>query len=233
MDTRKIPDDELSIDNAANCPDAGFRRSQSKRASLRHVLRALAGDSESVAVPRMAIARLRLIVQSERARSVNRPALGAHPHVAPGYWPRFVDSTVIGLCHFARVCCDRGARSMVAPVAVIAAGQLGRGELCPDDPLDLIFLSSDDERARVRAQRITTFVRHALIDLGFVVDHIALSPGRCAQIVNTMIAATSRPCEFRFLWGQFALYSRFTGMLERAPPAPPRVLQSADARLRR
>jgi hypothetical protein len=233
MDTRKIPDDELSIDNAANCPDAGFRRSQSKRASLRHVLRALAGDPESVAVPRMAIARLRLIVQSERARSVNRPALGAHPHVAPGYWPRFVDSTVIGLCHFARVCCDRGARSMVAPVAVIAAGQLGRGELCPDDPLDLIFLSSDDERARVRAQRITTFVRHALIDLGFVVDHIALSPGRCAQIVNTMIAATSRPCEFRFLWGQFALYSRFTGMLERAPPAPPRVLQSADARLRR
>jgi hypothetical protein len=231
MDTRKIPYDEPRIDNSANCPDAGVRRSQSKRVSLRHVLRALAGDPESVAAPHMAIARLRLIVQSERARSVNRPALGAH--VAPSYWPRFVDGTVIGLCHFARVCCDRGARSMVAPVAVIAAGRLGRSELCPDDPLDLVFLSSDDEGARVRAQRITTFVRHALINLGFAVDQIALSPGRCAQIVNAVIAATSRPCEFRLLWGQFALYSRFTGMLERAPPAPPPVLQSADARLRR
>jgi hypothetical protein len=93
MDMRKIPDDELSIDNAANCPDAGFQRSQSKRISLRHVLRALAGDPESVAKPRMAIARLRLIVQSERARTridqrsatirTSRPVTGRDSWTAP------------------------------------------------------------------------------------------------------------------------------------------------------
>lgn len=68
MDTRKIAHDELRIDNAANCADAGFRHSHSKRVSLRHLLRALADDPESVAAPRVAIARLRLIVRSERAR---------------------------------------------------------------------------------------------------------------------------------------------------------------------
>jgi UTP:GlnB (protein PII) uridylyltransferase len=195
--------------------------SQPKHVSLRHVLRALASEQESVAAPHRAIGRLRPIVQAERARARNRPRLGATPHVVPTNWSGFVDGAVIGLCHFSRICCDRNARTMVAPVAVIAAGRLGRSELCPYDPIDLIFLSPKDKPARMRAKRITTFVRQALIDLGFVVDHLAVSSGRCAQIVNATTVATRAPCELRFLWGHFALYSRFAQMLERAPPALP------------
>jgi UTP:GlnB (protein PII) uridylyltransferase len=203
-DSRRVDDDSAA---AAIWPDAALRHSQPKHVSLRHVLRALASEQESVAAPHNAIGRLRPIVQAERNRARNRAELGA----------AFVDGAVIGLCHFARVCCDRSARTMVAPLAVIAAGRLGRSELCPHDPLDLIFLSPNDKPARMRAKRITTFARQALIDLGFVVDHLAVSSGRSAQIVNATIAATSAPCELRFLWGHFALYSRFTEMLERAP----------------
>jgi hypothetical protein len=217
-DSRRVDDDPAA---AANWPDVGLRHSRPKHVSLRHILRALASEHESVAAPYEAIGRLRPIVQAERARARNRPELGAAPHVVSTHWSGFVDGAVIGLCHFARVCCDRSARTMVAPIAVIAAGRLSRSELCPHDPLDLIFLSPNDKPTRMRAKRITTFVRQALIDLGFVVDHVAVSSGRCAQIVNTTIAATCAPCELRFLWGHFALYSRFTEMLERAPPALP------------
>jgi UTP:GlnB (protein PII) uridylyltransferase len=213
-DSRRVDDDSAA---AAIWPDAALRHSQPKHVSLRHVLRALASEQESVAAPHNAIGRLRPIVQAERNRARNRAELGAAPHVVPTQWSGFVDGAVIGLCHFARVCCDRSARTMVAPLAVIAAGRLGRSELCPHDPLDLIFLSPNDKPARMRAKRITTFARQALIDLGFVVDHLAVSSGRSAQIVNATIAATSAPCELRFLWGHFALYSRFTEMLERAP----------------
>jgi hypothetical protein len=224
MDTFEVQNDSRRVDDdsaAGDWPDAGLRHSRPKHVSLRHVLRALASEHESVAAPYEAIGRLRPIVQDERARARNRPVVGAARHVVPTHWSGFVDGAVIGLCHFARVCCDRSARTMVAPVAVIAAGSLGRSELCPHDPLDLIFLSPNDKPARMRAKRITTFVRQALIDLGFVVDHLAVSSGRCAQIVNATIAATCAPCELRFLWGHFALYSRFTEMLERAPPALP------------
>jgi len=219
VNTFEVQPDALHVGDdpaaAQNRPDSILQNSGPQHVSPRHILRALASDQKYVAAPHKAIAHLRPIVQAERTRAED-PSIGASAHIVPTNWSRFVDGTVIGLSHFARVCCDRRPRTMIAPVAIIAAGRLGRSELCSSDPLDLVFLTPNDKPARVQAKRITTFTRQALIDLGFVVDHIAVSSARCAQIVNATIAATYAPCELRFLWGHFALYSRFTELLDRA-----------------
>jgi hypothetical protein len=132
MDTFEVQHNSWGVDDdsaaADDWSDAGLRHSQPKHVSLRHVLRALASEHESVASPHKAIGRLRRSVQVERARARNRPELGAAPPVVPTHWSGFVDGAVIGLCHFARVCCDRSARTMVAPVAVIR--QVTDGVIC-------------------------------------------------------------------------------------------------------
>jgi len=66
---------------------------------------------------------------------------------------RLADSVVIGLLHIASISSGMRDGSMVAPLAAIAAGGYGRGELAPGSDLDLLFLLPESSSSRVRRHR--------------------------------------------------------------------------------
>ena len=123
---------------------------------------------------------------------------------------RLADGVVIGLLHFASISSGLRDRSMVAPLAAIAAGGYGRRELAPGSDLDLLFLlpeSSSSETVAPATQTCIDAVVAGLWDLGFVLDHAARSAHECLALARDNPTVLAGLVDRRHLWGGQGLFA--------------------------
>ena len=125
---------------------------------------------------------------------------------------KLADSTVVGLVHIASISNGIRDRSTVAPLAAIAVGGYGRGELAPGSDLDLLFLLPEGNQACARGVAPTikaciSAVVASLWDLGFELDHAARSPCECLELASDDAAFLAGLVDRRFLWGGFGLFT--------------------------
>src|ERR1700676_4888622 len=166
-------------------------------AKIRHALRALASESG----PGEGLNRVRrLRPMVAHAHDILRERLesgGSAEEYLRGR-ARLADSVVIGLLHVASISSGIRYRSMVAPLAAIAAGGYGRRELAPGSDLDLLFLLPESSAGTVAAatQACIGAVVACLWDLGFVLDHAARSVQECLEL-----ARDNPPCLPTWLTG--------------------------------
>jgi [protein-PII] uridylyltransferase len=190
-------------------------------AAVRHALRGLASETGRQAGLH-GVTRLRpLIAQAHESLREHFEAGGSLEDYLRGR-ARLADSAVVGLLHVASVSTGMRGDSMVAPLAVVAAGGYGRSELAPGSDLDLLFLLPD------RGQRGTAAATAACVrsvvaglwDLGFVVDHAARSSRECLDLAQTEPAVLASLLDRRFLWGGFGLFGGLDADLVRLFSGP-------------
>jgi hypothetical protein len=143
-------------------PEAGARP-----ASLRHALRALASEPDFFQAPHEAIARLRPRVDAERRRLAQDAKIGGSLDQRRRSWTRLADGTAIGLSYLARLCIDAGARSAVAPFALMAIGKYGARRCDADTILEVQCLLPENQESWERNGRIFAFFCIGLAELGF------------------------------------------------------------------
>jgi glutamine synthetase adenylyltransferase len=136
------------IDPISGIPSAAVGEATPDRvptAEIRHALRALASETGPLTGLR-GVKLVRPLVT--RAHEVLRERLEAGGSVEAYLRDRtrLADSVVIGLLHVASISSGMRDRSMVAPLAAIAAGGYGRRELAPGSDLDLLFLLPRKQR---------------------------------------------------------------------------------------
>ncbi|MCU1340495.1 MAG: GlnD PII-uridylyltransferase [Bryobacterales bacterium] len=177
-------------------------------AKIRHALRALASESG----PGEGLNRVRrLRPMVAHAHDILRERLesgGSAEEYLRGR-ARLADSVVIGLLHIASISSGIRYRSMVAPLAAIAAGGYGRRELAPGSDLDLLFLLPESSAGTVApaTQACIGAVVACLWDLGFVLDHAARSVQECLELARDNPTVLADLVDRRHLWGCQGLFA--------------------------
>jgi [protein-PII] uridylyltransferase len=177
-------------------------------ASIRHALRALAGEiGTQTELPGLKLLRP-LVTQAHEVLRERLEAGGSVEAYLRGR-TRLADSAVIGLLHLASVSTRMRGNSMVAPLAAIAVGGYGRSELAPGSDLDLLFLlpnNSQSGAGTVATANCIRMVVAGLWDLGFVLDHAVRSSRECLDLAQDEPAVLASLLDRRLLWGGFGLF---------------------------
>ncbi len=105
------------------------------------------------------------------------------------------------------------ARGKAPPVALVAFGGYGRGELNPASDIDLMFLhgplpSLDAEGQRVLADW-TSGLLYTLWDVGLKVGHAVRAIDDCIQVANGDMQSKTSLLEARLVTGDAALFADF------------------------
>jgi [protein-PII] uridylyltransferase len=173
--------------------------------SIRHMLRAIAGESGRRALNR--VKELRPLVTQAHDRLRERFESGGSAEDYLRGRARLADSTVVGLLHLASLSSGIRGGSMVAPLAAIAVGGYGRKELAPGSDLDLLFLLPESNRLAPATKACISAVVASLWDLGFVLDHSARSTSECLELAKHEPTVLPGLVNRRFLWGCFGLFT--------------------------
>ena len=177
-------------------------------ATIRHALRALASESG----PGEGFCRVRrfrpLVAQAHDILRERFESGGSAEEYLRGR-ARLADSVVIGLLHIASISSGIRYRSMVAPLAAIAAGGYGRRELAPGSDLDLLFLLPESSAGTVApaTQACIGAVVACLWDFGFVLDHAARSVQECLELAKDNPTVLAGLVDRRHLWGCQSLFA--------------------------
>src|SRR5215469_17882965 len=94
------------------------------------------------------------------------------------------------------------------PVALLAIGGFGRGELNPYSDVDILFLH-DSHRLGNEITEIVEQVLYMLWDVGFKVGHSTRSINDAIQLANSDVVTKTSLLESRFLAGDHRLHSKF------------------------
>jgi UTP:GlnB (protein PII) uridylyltransferase len=206
-----IPGVDGAADVAQSADGCARLDGPAARAPVRHALRALASEPDSLRAPHEAIARLRPRIDAERRRLAH--GLGGSLDERLRRWTRLADGAIIGLSHLARVCSDIEARSAIAPFALIAVGKYGARRCDPDSSLELQYLLPEDQESLERGGRIVTFMRIGLAELGLAHRDAVGTAVECARVARAVGGAAAWFATARFLSGQYGLHAGFMGML--------------------
>ncbi|MBV9673030.1 MAG: [protein-PII] uridylyltransferase, partial [Verrucomicrobia bacterium] len=96
----------------------------------------------------------------------------------------------------------------VPPIALLAIGGYGRGELSPYSDVDILFLHDGDELGSGAAEVIEQIL-YMLWDIGFKVGHATHSIDEAVNLANKDIQTKTSLLESRFLAGDFRLHAKF------------------------
>jgi [protein-PII] uridylyltransferase len=154
------------------------------RASLRHVLQALAGEAPRSCHRRGWLPRVRGLIAASRAELCREFERDGDAERFMRGWTHVADDVVIGALKLARGCAGGPADGMVAPLAAVAVGGFGRGELAPASDLDLLFLLPGEPDEEARRERMIAYALAVLWDLGFEVGHAARTPRACLDLAR-------------------------------------------------
>jgi [protein-PII] uridylyltransferase len=94
------------------------------------------------------------------------------------------------------------------PVALLAIGGYGRGELSPYSDVDILFLH-DSSRISPEAAEVIEQVLYMLWDVGFKVGHSTRSIDEAIKLANADVLTKTSLLESRFLAGDHRRHSKF------------------------
>ncbi len=94
------------------------------------------------------------------------------------------------------------------PVALLAIGGYGRGELSPYSDVDILFLH-DSARIPAEATEVIEQVLYMLWDVGFKVGHSTRSIDEAIKLANSDVLTKTSLLESRFLAGDHRGHSKF------------------------
>src|SRR6202051_2235008 len=94
------------------------------------------------------------------------------------------------------------------PVALLAIGGYGRGELSPYSDVDILFLH-DSPRISAEATEVIEQVLYMLWDVGFQVGHCTRSIYEGIKLANVDVITKTSLLESRFLAGDHRRHSKF------------------------
>src|ERR1700757_4454658 len=94
------------------------------------------------------------------------------------------------------------------PVALLAIGGYGRGELNPYSDVDILFLH-DSLRVAAETEEVIEQVLYMLWDVGFKVGHSTRSIDGAVKLANSDVITKTSLLESRFLAGNQRLHSKF------------------------
>jgi [protein-PII] uridylyltransferase len=94
------------------------------------------------------------------------------------------------------------------PVALLAIGGYGRGELSPYSDVDILFLH-DSSRISGEATEVIEQVLYMLWDVGFKVGHSTRSIDEAIKLANSDVLTKTSLLESRFLAGDHQRHSKF------------------------
>jgi [protein-PII] uridylyltransferase len=94
------------------------------------------------------------------------------------------------------------------PVALLAIGGYGRGELSPYSDVDILFLH-DSSRISAEAAEVIEQVLYMLWDVGFKVGHSTRSIDEAIKLANADVLTKTSLLESRFLAGDHRRHSKF------------------------
>ncbi len=94
------------------------------------------------------------------------------------------------------------------PVALLAIGGYGRGELSPYSDVDILFLH-DSTRISADAAEVIEQVLYMLWDVGFKVGHATRSIDEAIRLANSDVLTKTSLLESRFLAGDHKRHSKF------------------------
>src|ERR1700760_109310 len=94
------------------------------------------------------------------------------------------------------------------PVALLAIGGYGRGELSPYSDVDILFLH-DSSRTPAEAKEVIEQVLYMLWDVGFKVGHSTRSIDEAIKLANSDVLTKTSLLESRFLAGDHRRHSKF------------------------
>jgi hypothetical protein len=124
---------------------------------------------------------------------------------------RFVDNTIVGLVHLARICvatrgdAESGRLSMMAPIAVVAIGSYGRRALTADGGIELVCLLPAPTRIHRFADAVCRQLLLAMQELGFEANAIVGTPREVGMILRLVPSIRSRCRSRRLVWGSDSL----------------------------
>lgn len=90
-------------------------------------------------------------------------------------------------------------------LTIAAVGGYGRGELCPQSDIDLLFLLPYKQTPR--GEQIVEFILYMLWDLGLKVGHATRSVPECLRLAREDITIRTALLESRYLWGDDKLFA--------------------------
>jgi [protein-PII] uridylyltransferase len=124
-----------------------------------------------------------------------------------------VDTLLRYMWEGARNCLSPQAQKEFPPLALIAIGGYGRGELNPCSDIDFMFLHDGQVVAGIKAlphlSRMIDGVLLPLFDLGFRVGHSVRTIGDCVQVANSDMQSKTSLIEARLVSGEAKLFEKF------------------------
>ena len=123
-----------------------------------------------------------------------------------------LDALLRHLWELARGSLSTQAQKEFPPLALVAIGGYGRGELNPHSDIDFMFLHDGQvaaDRPLPHLSRLIDRVLYPLWDIGLKVGHAVRSINDCVKVANTDMYSKTSLIESRFIAGNEALFNKF------------------------
>ena len=151
-----------------------------------------------------------LKVETHRLKLLHRSG-GSGREVCRGR-AAMLDALLRHLWERARGSLSAQAQKEFPPLALVAIGGYGRGELNPHSDIDFMFLHDGQVAAGKPLpylSRLIDGVLYPLWDVGLKVGHAVRSIDDCVQVANSDMQSKTSLIEARFIVGEEALFARF------------------------
>src|SRR5688572_15782111 len=110
------------------------------------------------------------------------------------------------------------AQKEFPPLALVALGGYGRGELNPHSDIDFMFLHSGQVVASLKPlphlSKLMDSIIYPLWDLGFKIGHSVRTIQECVQVANSDMQAKTSLIEARLIVGDERLFEKFQRTVE-------------------
>jgi [protein-PII] uridylyltransferase len=169
-------------------------------------------------LPAQELARYRrfLNVESHRLKMMHRAGTSGR-EVCQGR-AALIDVLLRYLWASAKSSLSAQAQKEFPPLALVALGGYGRGELNPHSDIDFMFLHSGQIAAYSKPlphlSKLMDSILYPLWDLGFKIGHSVRTVQECVEIANRDMQAKTSLIEARFIVGDEKLFEKFQKTVE-------------------
>jgi [protein-PII] uridylyltransferase len=165
---------------------------------------------DATAAEKLACYKGFLKVQTHRLKLLHRQGVGGR-EICAGR-AAMLDALLRHLWDSAKASLSAQAQKEFPPLALVAIGGYGRGELNPHSDIDFMFLHDGQvavNRPLPHLSRLIDGVLYPLWDVGLKVGHSVRSSEDCVKIANSDMQSKTSLIESRLIAGDEALFKKF------------------------